>query len=631
MTEQIPEAVSWGLAVALVATAVLLMRQHGITRRQRRRNAVLADGLRARDDELRHLVSGRLPAPADSPHQPAPDVGPLDARLAGTDFAKALDEILVRFSRAVEYAQARADQSAKAALKASMRSLQALANEQQVSISGMQDRHDRPDVLRDLLEIDHTNAQFGRRAQAIAVLCGSWPGRQRATSPLLEVVRGATSRIRDYRRVRVGGQADVAVESRVVEPVVLAVAELLDNAARHSQPNTSVEVTVQSVHNGVCVIVDDAGVGMDGQAVERAGELLTGRRAVDVTRLDDPPRFGFAVIGVLARRYGFSVSVDTRSPYGGVRAVVFLPPALLTQGDAAASKPVVSEAGAPKPPVPEPVASEPVVLEPSTSRTPASAPRPEPVPRPAEAEGTTAGGLPKRRRRTPRKPAAVPSVTAETEGANEPPPTRSPEENARIMGAFARGTRFGREAGKRVADEALRQEAAGEPAPDDPEPEPLRHEAELEPLRHESAWEALRGEGVPAEGVRGEGVVEAVRHEPVLETDGYGAVRADGAAEAVGDGVSWEPGRYEAALGAVHHEAEREAPRPGYEPVWEALGREAEPDPDGAPGPARGDPGPGRGDPGAVRDDPELVRDDDPAPQEAARTNLHDDEGTPPA
>ena len=232
----------------------------------------------------------------------------------------------------MEHAQARADQSAKAALKSSMRSIQALANEQQVAISDMQDRHDRPDVLRDLLEIDHANAQFGRRAQAIAVLCGSWPGRQRSTSALIEVVRGATSRIRDYRRVQIHGQVDIAVESRAVEPVVLTIAELLDNAARHSQPNTKVEVNVQSVHNGACVIIDDAGVGMDAHATERAAALLSGRHAVDVTRLDDPPQFGFAVIGVLAARYGFSVSVDTRSPYGGVRAVVFVPSALLTHG-----------------------------------------------------------------------------------------------------------------------------------------------------------------------------------------------------------------------------------------------------------------------------------------------------------
>ena len=55
------------LAAGLFATAVLLLRQHGITRRQRGRNAVLADDVRAREEELRRLVTVRLPALADHP------------------------------------------------------------------------------------------------------------------------------------------------------------------------------------------------------------------------------------------------------------------------------------------------------------------------------------------------------------------------------------------------------------------------------------------------------------------------------------------------------------------------------------------------------------------------------------
>jgi hypothetical protein len=237
------------------------------------------------------------------------------------------------------------------------------------------------------------------------------------------VVRGATSRIRDYRRIRINGQADVAVESRAVEPVVLAVAELLDNAARHSQPNTTVEVSVQAVHNGAVVVIDDAGVGMDSRGSEHAAALLTGRRAVDVTRLDDPPQFGFAVIGVLATRYGFSVSVDTRSPYGGVRAVVFVPASLLTHADP--------------------------VQEPPQPREPARTPR-RTARTSGPAEATTSGGLPKRRRRAPvsppaaEQPAAAPGEPAAPAASAEESVGRSAEENARRMGAFARGARSAR-------------------------------------------------------------------------------------------------------------------------------------------------------------------------------------------
>ncbi|MFI1257491.1 ATP-binding protein [Streptomyces netropsis] len=446
MSHHIPEAVIWCLAVALTAVAILLVRQRGITAGVRRRVAQLEESLQARDEEVRHLVGVRLPAVAETMNQPVPLPGPLDERLAGTAFAQSLQSALELFTQAVDKAQARADQSAKAALKASMRALQGLAHEQQLAISDMQDRHDNPDVLRDLLEIDHANSQFGRRAQAIAVLCGSWPGRQRVASQLTDVVRGATSRIRDYRRVRVHSQADIAVVSRVVEPVVLAVAELLDNAARHSQPNTTVEVSLQPVHNGAVVVIDDAGVGMDGQEVQHAVALLSGQRVVDVSRLGDPPQFGFPVVGVLAARYGFSVSVDTRSPYGGVRAVLFLPSALLTHleidgpGTTPLRHPAATDTG--RGTTGAPRSQQPPVRSPERPPAPEEFPagHPDRLADDAPVTGSTAGGLPKRRRRQP--PAPRPAAPPPAESPSE----RTAEQTARIMGAFARGTRSGRDA-----------------------------------------------------------------------------------------------------------------------------------------------------------------------------------------
>ncbi|MEU4209162.1 ATP-binding protein [Streptomyces sp. NPDC026206] len=455
MSHHIPEVVIWCLAIALTAVAVLLLRQRTIATAVRRRVAQLEDSLRARDEELGHLVGVRLPAVADAATADAPLPGPLDERLTGTAFAQRLQSVMELFAQAGEKAQARADQSAKAALKASMRALQGLAHEQQLAISDMQDRHDNPDVLRDLLEIDHANSQFGRRAQAIAVLCGSWPGRQRVASPLTDVVRGATSRIRDYRRVRVHPHAEIAVVSRAVEPVVLAVAELLDNAARHSQPNTTVEVSLQPVHNGACVVIDDAGVGMDGQEVQQAVAMLSGRRAVDVSRLGDPPQFGFPVIGVLAARYGFSVSVDTRSPYGGVRAVLFLPSALLTQLeiDGPSTTPLTGRRrarnGANKQPrtheAPRTHARPPERTHAAEELPPLGPPAAPPAdgaaPGGPAVTGSTAGGLPKRRRRQPGAGAhGRPAAPMPTELPRE----RTAEENARRMGAFARGTRSGR-------------------------------------------------------------------------------------------------------------------------------------------------------------------------------------------
>jgi anti-sigma regulatory factor (Ser/Thr protein kinase) len=450
MRTDIPAALFWCLAALALVIAVLLIRQRVITARLRDENATLEGRIRARDEEARHLATVRLPALADAPHQPVLVPGLRDQRLSGTGFAQSLQAVMDLFAGAVERAQSRADQSAKAALKASMRALQGLANEQQLSISEMQERHDNPDVLRDLLEIDHANSQFGRRAQAIAVLCGSWPGRQRAASSLTDVVRGAKSRVRDYRRVQIRTQVDLAVVSRAVEPVVLAVAELLDNAARHSQPNTTVEVNLQPAHNGACIVIDDAGVGMDVPEMERATRILTGQTSLDVTRLGDPPQFGFPVIGVLAARYGFRVSVDTRSPYGGVRAVVFLPSTLLTH--LAAEENGAAPAATTRAPV-EPTPAPPSLPE----MTPEGATLPvgrTPVARAVadlpggerfaedQVVGSTPGGLPKRRRRRPAAQVHEPVITPPAEPALTR--DRSAEEFAQRMGAFARGTRSGR-------------------------------------------------------------------------------------------------------------------------------------------------------------------------------------------
>src|SRR5258705_474962 len=80
-------------------------------------------------------------------------------------------------------------------------------------------------------------------ADSLVVLGGESPGRQWADPmPVLSVLRGAMSRIIDYRRVDLGEPPDVAVLGRAVEPVAHALAELLDNATRYSPPESRVRL-----------------------------------------------------------------------------------------------------------------------------------------------------------------------------------------------------------------------------------------------------------------------------------------------------------------------------------------------------------------------------------------------------
>ncbi|MDT0344356.1 ATP-binding protein [Streptomyces litchfieldiae] len=315
-------------------------------------------------------------------------------------------ELESNFSEAVEDARLRAEEGTKTALKSAMRTLQGLANEQQLAISKIQEKYGDQEYLQDLLEIDHMNSQFGRRAQSVAVLCDGWLGRQRTVASVYDVARSAKGRIRHFTRVEIRSQTNFAVISQVVEPVALVLAELLDNATSYSSPETTIDINIRTVPKGVCVVIDDAGVGMNEEEKSRAARLLSGEHPVSVTELGNPPQFGFAVIGVLAARYGFSVSVDSASPYGGVRAVVLLPQELLTS-------------------MPEP-------QNPPAAEVPAQQESPEDV--------TTAGGLPKRRRRG--AIAIVPEAGQAAGGA----PARSSEETASIMGAFQRGTQSGRTA-----------------------------------------------------------------------------------------------------------------------------------------------------------------------------------------
>ncbi|MBK3620057.1 sensor histidine kinase, partial [Streptomyces sp. MBT98] len=246
-----------------------------------------------------------------------------------------------------------AEEETKAVLKAAVRTLQGLADEQQVVIEKAQRKYgDDPGILADLMAMDHANSQFGRRAQGIAVLCGGWLGRRETVASVFDVARSAQGRIRHFDRVRVNGQVNFSVVSRAVEPVAVVLAELLANATNYSAPGTPVEINIQAVPTGVCLIVDDAGLGMGQEEKDRAAALLSPQAAISVSSLGIPPQFGFAVSGMLAARYGFRVSVDSVSPYGGVRAVVLIPDELLTTEAPPAAAPAEAPEAA-LPPAPQ--------------------------------------------------------------------------------------------------------------------------------------------------------------------------------------------------------------------------------------------------------------------------------------
>ncbi|MEW2178625.1 ATP-binding protein [Streptomyces sp. NPDC005406] len=437
MTSYPSDVAAWLLFAALVAVGALALRYRTTAARRADRVASLEQALHAQDEEARHLLERRLPALRDvlSQGRPGDIPGPLHVELAGTPFGRAQDGVLDLFRQVADDSE----QASQGLLLAVARKLQGLANNQQMKITEMNQRHDAPEFLQDLMDIDHTNAQILRRAVGMAVICKAWPGRQHNDTPLYDVVRGAVGRILDYKRVQIVRIEDSrAVSGRAVEALVVSLAELLENATRSSSPSTPVQVHVQLTHSGVAVVIEDAGVGLNAAEREKASRLLHDE-ALGVAGLGSPPRFGLAACGALARRYGFKVSVDSASAFGGMRAVVNIPSALLTDATRAPRTPAVTSVPAVIAAVEAPV--PPIAAEPSGIILPAPAPE-RAAPAVAEsgpAPATTVGGLPKRVRQ---KAAAALPGTSVTPTAPPVPAAarRTPREAAAPLDAFLRGS-----------------------------------------------------------------------------------------------------------------------------------------------------------------------------------------------
>ncbi|MFJ9951025.1 ATP-binding protein [Kitasatospora sp. NPDC091207] len=429
MTSFVQEPFFWVSIVVMLVAVVIALQARRTNLSLRRRNVSLeeATGLAQRQRD---------------------DLGALNARLQ-SQHAAVLAEV-----------RRDAEEDTKAVLKAAMRTLQGLADEQQVVIDKVQRKYgDSPQILADLMLVDHTNSQFGRRAQGIAVLCGGWLGRRETVASIYDVARSAQGRIRHFDRVQIHSRVSVSLASKVVEPVAVVLAELLANATNYSAPDTPVEISVQAVPTGVCLIIDDAGLGMGQEEKDRAAALLNPGAPISLTGLGNPPKFGFAVSGMLAARYGFRVSVDSVSPYGGVRAVVLLPAELLSSEVA---PPVAAEhveynggyQGEPQGSYQGGYQSEPVVEQAVPVRAQALGQRlaslPEPAPAvlapvapaaaQAEPEMTADGRLPRRRRQ--RTVSVVPHP--QDSGRVDEPVGTTGQETASRLGAFQRGTLSGR-------------------------------------------------------------------------------------------------------------------------------------------------------------------------------------------
>jgi hypothetical protein len=224
--------------------------------------------------------------------------------------------------------------------------------------------------------------------------------------------------------------------------VVHLLAELIENAAAFSPPETRVVVRAEAVGGGYVVEIEDRGLGMSPERLAEANDEV-GEAAAGV-ELPETDRLGLFTVGRLAARQGVRVTLR-KGDYGGTAAVVLIPGAVLVEPEN--DEPETGEVTLPRPrsgprPVPDAAAAR-------HGRTAVAV-----VSRPAkETSGTREErggmGLPKRVRQANLAPQLMENTAHES--APETPRTgtdreRSPDEARSTMAAFARGLARGRSA-----------------------------------------------------------------------------------------------------------------------------------------------------------------------------------------
>lgn len=190
-------------------------------------------------------------------------------------------------------------------------------------------------LLAQLFDLNHQMTQTRRFLENLIILAGGQIGRRfRKPVPLRRVLLAAFSEARHYQRITLRNAVDASIVEHSVAGTIHLLSELLDNALAFSSPETLVWVTCVEVSHGIAVEIEDAGVGMNSEAIERANTLLTTAHTPDVTELRDGAQVGLHVVAELAKREKIKVNLR-RSAYGGLLAVVLIPNRMLvTRNDA---------------------------------------------------------------------------------------------------------------------------------------------------------------------------------------------------------------------------------------------------------------------------------------------------------
>ncbi|MDX3193513.1 ATP-binding protein [Streptomyces sp. MN03-5084-2B] len=347
--------------------------------------------------------------------------------------ARAFDDMHRQAVRlAVEQAELR-KQVSEMFMTLSRRS-QSLVEQQLSIIEDLEAEEQNPRRLDELFRIDHIATRLRRNGENLHVLAGGRPVRHgREPVPTRDLLRAATSEVKDYRRVALGNAPRSSVQPEAAADVVHILAELLENATRFSPPEQKVALTAdRGADGGLLIEVVDQGLGMTADELASVNDRLAAAGTVgpETTR-----RMGLFVVGRLAALHGVTVrlrATGAAARHAGVTASVHVPGALVI---ADLARPIgagrlvpAGRGGHPRPPVVPAQASTPIFEQVVTSWF--TEPAAKPVARrngktgPAEwpaaakrpAEGSAAIETPAARRAATAEPADwPPAVPADSE------------------------------------------------------------------------------------------------------------------------------------------------------------------------------------------------------------------------
>ncbi|MFE9246755.1 nitrate- and nitrite sensing domain-containing protein [Nocardiopsis sp. NPDC006938] len=206
---------------------------------------------------------------------------------------------------------------------------QSLVQRQLQLLDRIEREEEDPDLLENLFQLDHLATRGRRHAENLIILGGAQPGRRwRHPVPLVDILRGAISETDEYARVELTSVPDLSLVGAVVADVIHLLAELVENATAYSPPHTNVTIATDNVPKGVVIEIEDRGLGMTEEVLEENNATLSEAPEFDVMTPGTDGRLGLFVVARLALKHEIGVQLRP-SPYGGTRAVVLVPGALV--------------------------------------------------------------------------------------------------------------------------------------------------------------------------------------------------------------------------------------------------------------------------------------------------------------